>query len=128
MSRPLLLGAIYVLRALTFILLMNVGASLETLFVFAALFGAVGYATVPVTASLVASHLGLRVMGLAMGLISAGHSIGGAIGAYLGGALFDLYARYDGTWWSALALTLLAGLIVFLLKDRRAATAAAAAR
>ncbi len=120
MNRPLLLGVIYVLRALTFILLMNVGASLETLLVFAALFGVVDYATVPVTVSLAASHLGLRVMGLAMGMIAAGHSIGGAIGAFLGGYLFDLYARYDGIWLSSLGLAILAGFIVLLLSDRPA--------
>ena len=118
MNRPLLLGVIYILRALTFILLINVGASLEALFVFAALFGAVDYATVPVTASLAASHLGIRVMGLAMGMISAGHSIGGAIGAFLGGYLYDLYARYDWIWMSSLGLAVLAAFIVFLLRDR----------
>lgn len=117
MNRPLLLGLIYVLRALTFILLINVGSSLEALLIFAALFGAVDYATVPVTASLVASHLGLRVMGLAMGMISAGHAIGGAAGAFLGGYLFDLYARYDWVWVSSLALAGLAGLLAFLLRD-----------
>lgn len=117
-NRPLLLGAIYILRGLTFILLMNVGASLEALMAFAVLFGAVDYATVPVTASLVASHLGLRVMGLAMGLISAGHSIGGAAGAFLGGYLFDLYAHYNWVWMTSMGAAVLAGLLVFLMQDR----------
>ena len=95
MNRIVLLGSIYLLRGLTFTILMNVGASYEMLMVFAVLFGAVDYATVPVTASLVASHLGLRVMGLSMGLISAGHSIGAAAGAFMGGYLFDLTMQYD---------------------------------
>ena len=68
--------------------LVNVGADLEILFLFAIVFGLVDYSTSPVTASLVASHIGLRVMGLAFGLISAGHQIGGALGAYFGGVLF----------------------------------------
>ena len=85
MNRFVLLASIYLLRALTFVLLGSIpGTGIETLFVFAALFGAVDYATVPVTASLVASHVGLRTMGLAMGMISAGHSIGGALGAFSG--------------------------------------------
>lgn len=117
MNRPLLLGGIYLLRGLTFILLVHVGASLETLFLFAILFGLVDYSTVPVTASLVASHIGVRVMGLAFGLISAGHQIGGALGAYFGGFLFDLYARYDWVWWSSLWLAVAAGLLVFLMRD-----------
>lgn len=116
-NRPLLLGSIYILRGLTFILLVHVGAELETLFLFAILFGLVDYSTVPVTASLVASHIGLRVMGLAFGLISAGHQIGGALGAYFGGILFDLYARYDWVWWSSLWLAVLAGLLVLLLRN-----------
>ena len=123
-NRPLLLGGIYVLRGLTFIVLVNVGASLETLFVFAVMFGLVDYSTVPVTASLVASHIGVRVMGLAFGMISAGHQIGAAAGASFAGVLFDIYARYDWVWWSSLWLAVLAGVMVLLLRERpRAATA-----
>ena len=80
MNRPLLLASIYLIRGMTFLFLANLpGTSIETLFVFAALFGAVDYSTVPVTASLVASHVGVRVMGLAMGLIAAGHAVGGCV-------------------------------------------------
>src|SRR5262249_56423270 len=71
--RPTLLGAIYFLRGLTFMILMNVGASYETLLVFAVAFGVVDYSTVPITASLVASHLGLERIGPALRLISPCH-------------------------------------------------------
>jgi predicted MFS family arabinose efflux permease len=57
-------------------------------------------------------------MGLAMGLISAGHSIGAAAGAFMGGYLFDLTLRYDWVWLSSLALAAGAGAMVFLLRDR----------
>jgi MFS family permease len=126
MNRVVLLGSIYLARGLTFVILMNVGADYETLMVFAVLFGAVDYATVPVTASLVASHLGLRVMGLAMGMISAGHSIGAAAGAFMGGYLFDLTMRYEWVWLSSLALAVGAGLMVFMLRDRPRQIAVAA--
>lgn len=118
MNRVALLGAIYLLRGVTFLILMNIGASYEMLIVFAVAFGAVDYATVPVTASLVASHLGLRVMGLAMGLISAGHALGAALGAWSGGYVFDLTMRYDGVWMVSAVLAAGAGLMVFLLRDR----------
>lgn len=118
MNRPLLLGSIYLLRGLSFFLLINIGADYTTLVLFAVFFGVVDYSTVPVTASLVESHIGLHVMGLAMGLISAGHSVGAALGAYFGGYLFVLYARYDWVWVSSIALAILAGLMVFLLRDR----------
>ena len=120
MNRPLLLGTIYLLRGLTFILLVYVGADYGALVGFSVLFGLVDYSTVPVTASLVASHIGLRVMGLAFGLISAGHQIGGALGAYMGGYLFDLYAQYAWVWWSSLALAVLAGLMCYLVRERAA--------
>ena len=99
-------------------MLINMGADYATLILFTVFFGVVDYSTVPVTASLVESHIGLHVMGLTMGLISAGHSVGAALGAYFGGYLFVLYARYDWVWLSSIALAVLAGLMVFLLRDR----------
>ncbi|MFD1881637.1 MFS transporter [Paracoccus pacificus] len=118
MNRVVLLGLIYLLRGATFLILMNIGTSYEMLVIFAVAFGAVDYATVPVTASLVASHIGLRVMGLAMGLISAGHALGAAAGAWSGGYIFDLTTRYDWVWLISAALAAGAGLMVFLLRDR----------
>jgi len=117
MNRPLLLGGIYLIRGVTFVVLMNVGADFQTLIVFAIIFGLVDYSTVPVTASLIASHIGIRVMGLAFGLISAGHQIGAALGAYFGGVLFDIYHQYDWVWWSSIWLAVFAGVLVFLLRN-----------
>lgn len=125
-NRPLLLASIYILRALTFVLLSNLpGSPIETLFLFAILFGAVDYATVPVTASLVASHVGLRVMGLTMGLISAGHAIGGAMGAYLGGYVIDNTGTYHLLWIGSLWLAVGAGAMVLFLKREGPKEAAA---
>ena len=117
MNRPLLLGCIYIIRGFTFWILLNVGTSYETLLLFAVIFGVVDYSTVPVTASLVASHIGLKVMGLTMGLLSAGHSIGAAIAASLGGYFFDRDATYDLIWISSIALAIIAGVLAFLIKD-----------
>lgn len=118
MNRPLLLGSIYVIRGFSFILLGAVGADIELLFLFAIIFGLVDYSTTPVTASLIASHIGIRVMGVAFGLITAGHQIGGAMGAYAGGILFDLFRDYSWVWWSSIGLSILAGLLVYLLRER----------
>lgn len=118
MNRPLLLAAIYLIRGATFVILMNVGASYETLLVFALLYGVVDYSTVPVTVSLAASHLGTRSLGLAIGLIAAGHNVGAALGAFAGGYLFDLTSSYEDVWWSSVAMATVAGAIVlFISKD-----------
>ena len=118
-NRPLLLGSIYLVRSVSFIVLMFVGTSYEMMLLFAIIYGIFDYSTVPPTASLVASHLGLKIMGLAMGLIFGGHALGGALGAFPGGYLFDLFARYSEMWWFAFATAVLAGFLVFLLRENR---------
>ena len=88
---------------------------IEYLFLFAIFFGVVDYSTLPVTASLIASHIGLKSMGLAMGLLSAGHALGGAIGAYAGGYVFDNLSNYDWLWLGSLWLSIAAGVLVLLV-------------
>jgi len=119
MSRPLLLGMIYILRGLSFIVLIWAARDISLLFLFAVLFGMFDYSTVPVTASLVASHMGLRVMGLTMGLLSAGHALGAAAGVYVAGVLFDLFAQYFWVWVAAIALALFAGVLSFSIREDR---------
>jgi MFS family permease len=126
MHRPLLLGSIYILRGLAFVVLIWAAHDIHLLFLFAVLFGVFDYSTVPVTASLAASNLGLRVMGLTMGLLSAGHALGAAVGAQLAGILYDLYAEYLWVWVMAIVLALFAGILCFCIKeDRRPQDAAA---
>ncbi|MGQ0611197.1 MAG: MFS transporter [Paracoccaceae bacterium] len=115
-NRPILLGSIYVLRGLTYIILINLpGTTIEVLFIFAVLFGMVDYATVPITASLTASHVGLPVMGQAMGMISAGHALGAAAAAAFGGYIFDVTGASTTLWLSGLWLLVGAGALSLLL-------------
>jgi predicted MFS family arabinose efflux permease len=53
-----------------------------------------------------------------MGLISAGHSIGAALGAFMGGYLFDATKGYEWLWSSSFGLALLAAAIAFLIPAR----------
>lgn len=119
MHRPLLLGLVYFLRALTFLLLFFITDNIAVLFIFAMLFGSLDFATVPPTSGLVASHLGLRTMGLSMGIMFAGHSLGGALGAFLGGVAFDLLAQYQWVWIAALALAFVASILAWSVPERR---------
>ncbi len=117
--RPLLLAAIYALRAFTFILLMHISAGSELLFLFAVLFGIFDYATFPIVASLAASHIGRGVMGVTMGLTFSAHSLGGAAGAWLAGHLFTLTARYDWVWILSVGLALLAAAVSLPIRETR---------
>lgn len=125
--RPILLASIYFFRGLAFILLFYIVGNTPLLFIFAVMFGVFDYSTVPITASLVASHIGLRVMGLSMGILMAGHSLGAAVAAFLGGYLFDLFASYDWVWILAIATAVSAAFICLTIPERRGTVAQEAA-
>ncbi|HWA47224.1 MAG TPA: MFS transporter [Dongiaceae bacterium] len=118
MNRAWLLAAIYFGRSLVFLLLPPLANDTSILWLFAVLFGIFDYATVPPTASLAASHLGRARVGTAMGLISAGHSIGGAAGAFMGGYLFDLTGGYGWLWASSFGVVIGAAAIAILVPHR----------
>jgi MFS family permease len=107
-NRTLLLASIYFFRSLTFLMLPLLIDDASVLWIFAVLFGIFDYATVPPTASLAAGHLGKARVGTAMGLISAGHSIGAAMGAFMGGYIFDATGDYGWLWSSSFSLALAA--------------------
>jgi MFS family permease len=118
MNRTVLLASIYFFRSLTFLMLPLLIDETAILWIFAFLFGVFDYATVPPTASLAASHLGKARVGTAMGLISAGHAIGAALGAFAGGYLFDLTGGYTWLWSSSFGLALAAAMIAGLVPAR----------
>jgi MFS family permease len=111
MNRVLLLAGIYAARGVTFILLLGIADSTPMLFAFSGVYGLFDYASVPVVASLIASHLGMRVMGFSMGLIAMSHQLGAAAGAIGGGVVFDLYNSYTGLWVMSFVLALIAALL-----------------
>ncbi|MFM0336103.1 MFS transporter [Paraburkholderia fungorum] len=117
-NRPALLAGIYVARVLCFLLLMFVDLSYPRLILFAVLFGLFDYSTVPVTAALLVRSVGIRVLGLSMGLLSAGHAIGGALGAVAGGIVFDKSGRYDALWCTSIALALVAAIMALAVNDK----------
>jgi len=126
MNRAWLLASIYFGRSLVFLLLPPLANDTSILWLFAVLFGIFDYATVPPTASLAAGHLGRARVGTAMGLISGGHSIGGALGAFMGGYLFDLTGGYGWLWASSFGVAVGAAAIAVLVPHRmRAITAPA---
>ncbi len=87
------------------------------MFVFAAIFGVLNFATFPVIANIVATHIGVRVIGLTLGLLFGGHSLGAAIGVVFGGWMFDLTAKYEFVWWLSAGLAVVAGIFSILVKE-----------
>lgn len=117
--RPLLLGAIYFFRGISFFLLMNITGNPELLFLFAVMFGIFDYSTMPILASIVGTHIGVHVMGLSLGLLFAGHSAGAAAGFFMGGYLYDMMATYEWVWLISIGLALLAAVFSWLIRETR---------
>lgn len=119
-NRPLLLAVIYVMRGLSYIILLMVPAyDVNLIWVFAVMFGVFDYSTIPVTTSIVATHVGLRIIGLSLGVLAMFHAMGGALGAFLGGVLFDAFKTYDGVWIAALAVAFIAGMLSLTIRENR---------
>ena len=117
--RPRLLASMFFLRAITFVLLLFIEADIGLMFMFAAIFGTLNFATFPVIANIVATHLGVRILGLTLGLLFGGHSLGAAIGVSIGGWMFDLTAQYSWIWLLSILLAALAGVFAILVKEIR---------
>ena len=117
--RPRLLASMFFLRALTFVLLLFIAADISVMFAFAVIFGILNFATFPVIANIVATHISVRIIGLTLGLLFGGHSLGAAVGVSIGGWMFELTAQYGWIWWLSVVLAALAGIFAILVREIR---------
>lgn len=85
--------------------------------VFAALMGFLWLGTVPLTSGLVARVFGPRYLGALFGIVFFSHQIGGFLGAWLGGYVFDLTGSYDLVWLIAVGLGVLASILHWPISD-----------
>jgi hypothetical protein len=92
--------------------------------VFSALMGALWLATVPLTSGLVAELWGLRYMGTLYGLVFLSHQLGGFLGIWLGGRLYDIYGDYTLVWWIGVGIGAFSALVHLPIRERPAAVAA----
>lgn len=94
-----LLALIYTGRtiaAAAFILLPMTPTSVV---VFSLVMGGLWLATVPLTSGLIAHIYGLRYMGTLYGIVFFSHQLGGFLGVWLGGIMYDQFGSYDLVWW-----------------------------
>lgn len=112
------LAVTYFVRGLSFVIFL-LWQNLLTLYLFAAVIGFSYFATVPLTAGLTGDIYGPRNMGVLYGTITGVHQIGSAVGAYVGGRVFDLTGTYQGAFLMAVALLLAASFLSYWVQEAR---------
>jgi MFS family permease len=93
------------------LLLVAVSVSLTALYVFAVLFGFAFGACVTCESPIVADLFGLRSHGVLLGIIACGFTLGGGVGPFVMGYIFDVFARYQSAFVLCAALSA-AGLLL----------------
>ncbi|MCV6598227.1 MAG: MFS transporter [Mangrovicoccus sp.] len=118
-QRKNLLALIYTARTVILVWFILTPITPATVLIFAALMGALWLATVPLTSGLVAHIYGLRYMGTLYGFVFLSHQLGGFLGVWLGGRLYDIYGDYTMVWWIGIAVGAFSALVHLPIHERR---------
>ena len=82
-----------------------------TAVLFGAVMGLVWLSVVPPTNGIITVMFGTRWLGTLAGFAFLSHQIGGFLGAWLGGVVFERSGSYEPVWWLSILLGILSGLI-----------------
>jgi len=123
-SKKYLLAGIYTLRTIVAAVFILTPMTPGTVLLFSVLMGGLWLATVPLTSGLIAHIYGLRYMGTLYGIVFLSHQIGGFMGVWLGGRMYDIYGSYDQVWWIGVGVGALSAILHLPVKENRAPVAA----
>ena len=121
-----LLSLVYAARGLAVLAFLLAPKTGPVVLLFAAVMGATFLSTVPPTAGLVARFFGPANMATLFGIVMLAHQVGGFLGAWLGGKVFEATGSYDWVWY--IDIVLAAGAALIHLPIREAAPARAPVR
>ena len=121
-----LLSLIYAARALAVLAFLLAPKTGTVMLVFAAVMGLTFLSTVPPTAGLVAKFFGTANMATLFGIVMLTHQIGGFLGAWLGGKVFEATGSYDWIWYIDIMLAVGATLIHLPIREAKLTRVAAA--
>jgi predicted MFS family arabinose efflux permease len=82
-----------------------------TCIAFGAVIGVVWLSAVPPTNGIIALMFGTRWLATLAGFAFLSHQVGGFLGAWLGGIVFERTGSYDLVWWLSILLGVLSALI-----------------
>jgi len=111
MPKRYLLSFIYFVRAAAIFAFISFPLTPVTCLIFGAVMGLMWLSTVPPTNGIIALLFGTRWLGTLAGFAFFSHQVGGFLGVWLGGIVFDRTGSYDLVWWLAILFGVLSGLI-----------------
>ena len=121
-----ILSVIYFVRALAVVAFITLPASPVAAVVFGAVTGLLWLSTVPPTSGLVALMFGTRWLAMLFGFAFFSHQVGGFLGVWLGGIVFERTGSSDAVWWLSVLFGVLSAVINLPIVERPVARAAAA--
>jgi predicted MFS family arabinose efflux permease len=111
------LSILYALRAVAVLAFLAAPKTPATFIVFSVVIGLTYLATVPPTVGLVGKLHGMRFLATLFGVVMLSHQVGGFLGAWLGGRLFESTGSYNGMWILDVLLAVGAALIHLPIKE-----------
>lgn len=118
MSKRWLLAWIYLGRSVAIAAFILIPASPLSSILFGISIGLLWLSTVPPTSSLVMLMFGTRYMAMLYGFAFFSHQVGGFLGVWLGGLLYEINGNYSAVWWLSVLLGLASALINLPIKEQ----------
>jgi MFS family permease len=111
MPKRYILSIIYFSRAIAITVFILLPPSTVATLIFGAVTGLLWLSTIPPTSGLVAVMFGTRWLAMLFGFTFFSHQVGGFLGVWLGGFVFDHYGSYDPIWWLSVMFGVLSAII-----------------
>ena len=111
------LSLLYAARAAAVLAFVFAPKTTATFLVFAIVLGVTYLSTVPPTVGLVGKLHGIRYVATLFGIVMLSHQIGGFLGAWLGGQVYERTGSYDWLWYMDIMLAVGAALIHMPIKE-----------
>lgn len=116
---------IYTGRTLVSVAFITLPITPLTVILFSVSMGALWLATVPLTSGLIGYIYGLRFMGTLFGIVFFSHQLGGFLGVWLGGRMYDAFGDYTMVWWIGIGISAFSALVHIPIRERPLAAAPA---
>lgn len=125
MPKRYLLSIIYFVRAAAIFAFVSFPTTPFSCIAFGATMGLMWLSTVPPTNGIIAVIFGNQWLATLTGFAFFSHQVGGFLGVWLGGVVFDRTGSYDAVWWLAILFGVLSGLINMPIVEKPVSRAAA---